>query len=280
MLSSARRQNYQAIAALNRTIDLDPKYPDATPSVRRMPHRAVDAEAVAAYTKTIALGLDTPTTQIYLGAASAHAGDRTRALAILQQLQSSKAHASAAELAMAADGAWRAGAGICLARAGISRARYSAAVPWRRAGTRSATLGPTLCGPGATCRSAAMIGRFATHALRLRAKSYSRETYSVRIGRQTRWCIPDTEQSFEPSGMLTLCCVTASDAAQGGKAASASRDGGFLKLPIVDKQDIRFTSVSTNNVRLQTFTWSIVQDHMIFCGLALSTVCSGMTGTT
>ena len=62
-----------------------------------------------------------------------------------------------------------------------------------------------------------------------------------------------------------LCCVTASDAsAQDGKAASASRDGGLLKLSIVDKQDIRFTSVSTNNVRLQTFTWSIVQDHYGF----------------
>ena len=50
--------------------------------------------------KTIALGLDTPATQIYLGAASVHAGDRTRALAILQQLQSSTAHVSAAELAI------------------------------------------------------------------------------------------------------------------------------------------------------------------------------------
>ncbi len=55
-----------------------------------------------------------------------------------------------------ADGAGRAGAGIRLARAGVSRTRYSAAVPGRGAGTRSATLGPTLCGPGATRRSCAM----------------------------------------------------------------------------------------------------------------------------
>jgi signal transduction histidine kinase/ligand-binding sensor domain-containing protein/DNA-binding response OmpR family regulator/HPt (histidine-containing phosphotransfer) domain-containing protein len=33
---------------------------------------------------------------------------------------------------------------------------------------------------------------------------------------------------------------------------------------MIDKQDIRFTSVSTNNVRLQTFTWSIVQDRYGF----------------
>jgi hypothetical protein len=48
----------------------------------------------------IALGLDTPATQVFLGAASAHAGDRTRALVVLQQLQSSTAHVSAAELAI------------------------------------------------------------------------------------------------------------------------------------------------------------------------------------
>jgi hypothetical protein len=48
----------------------------------------------------IALGLDTPATQVFLGAASAHAGDRRRAVAVLRQLQSSKAHVSAAELAI------------------------------------------------------------------------------------------------------------------------------------------------------------------------------------
>ena len=68
-------------------------------SVTRLRHGQV-AEAVAAYTRAIALGLDTPAAQIYLGAASAHAGDRPRALAVLQQLQSSTAHVSAAELAI------------------------------------------------------------------------------------------------------------------------------------------------------------------------------------
>ncbi len=66
-------------------------------------------------------------------------------------------------------------------------------------------------------------------------------------------------------GGLVLFCVTAPGAsAQERNAASTSRDGGIVKLPIIDKQDIRFTSVSTNNVRLQTFTWSIVQDQYGF----------------
>ena len=66
-------------------------------------------------------------------------------------------------------------------------------------------------------------------------------------------------------GTLMLCCVTASSAgAQDRFAVSASRQTGIVKLAIIDKQDIRFTSVSTNNVPLQTFTWSIVQDQYGF----------------
>ena len=66
-------------------------------------------------------------------------------------------------------------------------------------------------------------------------------------------------------GTLMLCCVTASSAgAQDRIAVSASRQTGIVKLAIIDKQDIRFTSVSTNNVPLQTFTWSIVQDQYGF----------------
>ena len=100
VLSSAGRYD-QAIAALQKTIELDPKYPYAH---LFFGHTYVAqgkyAEAVASYTKAIALGLDTPTTQVFLGAASVRAGDRTRALTILQQLQSSKEHVSAAELAI------------------------------------------------------------------------------------------------------------------------------------------------------------------------------------
>ena len=43
-------------------------------------------------------------------------------------------------------------------------------------------------------------------------------------------------------GALMLFCVTASGAgAQDRNAASTSRHGGIVKLPVVDKQDIRFT---------------------------------------
>ena len=66
-------------------------------------------------------------------------------------------------------------------------------------------------------------------------------------------------------GTLMLCCVTASGAgAQDRTQPQRLVDSGIVKLPIVDKQDIRFTRVSTNNVRLQTFTWSIVQDQYGF----------------
>ncbi len=86
---------------MNKTTDLDRNYPY---SYLFLGHayaaQGKYTEAVAAYTQAIAFGLDTPATQIFLGAASVHAGDRARALAILQQLQSSKAHVSAAELAI------------------------------------------------------------------------------------------------------------------------------------------------------------------------------------
>ena len=58
------------------------------------------AEAVAAYQRAIALGLDTPSTQIFLGAAYARGGDRDRALAVLERVRSSQEHVSAAELAI------------------------------------------------------------------------------------------------------------------------------------------------------------------------------------
>jgi signal transduction histidine kinase/CheY-like chemotaxis protein/ligand-binding sensor domain-containing protein len=60
---------------------------------------------------------------------------------------------------------------------------------------------------------------------------------------------------------LMLCCLTASGAGAQDIAASVSPHTGTVKLPMMDVQDIRFTSVSTNNVRLQTFAWSIVQDR-------------------
>src|SRR4030095_12247821 len=100
VLSSARRYG-EAIAALNRTIDLDPTDPYAHLFFGHpLAPQGKYAEAVAAYTRAIALGLDTPATQVFLGAAAAHAGDRARALAVLQQLRAGKEHVSAAELAI------------------------------------------------------------------------------------------------------------------------------------------------------------------------------------
>ena len=86
---------------MEKTLELDPSIPTRISfSATCMPHRANTRRPSLRISEAIALGLDTPATQIYLGAASARAGDRTHALAILQQLQSSKAHVSAAELAI------------------------------------------------------------------------------------------------------------------------------------------------------------------------------------
>ena len=170
VLSSAGRFD-QAITALKRTIDLDPKYPYAHLFLgHTYGAQGKYAEAVAAYTRTIALGLDTPATQIYLGAASARAGDRTRALAILQQLQSSKVHVSAAELAILLTALGeRERAFASLEQAYLAQ-DIQLQYPGGGAGTRSATLGPTLCGPGAARRSCAMSGRCATVDLRVRVR--------------------------------------------------------------------------------------------------------------
>ena len=53
-------------------------------------------------------------------------------------------------------------------------------------------------------------------------------------------------------GALMLFCVTASGAdAQDRTASSTSRDGGIVKIPVVDKQDIRFTHVSGDKESFQ-----------------------------
>ena len=66
-------------------------------------------------------------------------------------------------------------------------------------------------------------------------------------------------------GTLMLFCITASGAgAQDRIAASTSRHSGIVKLPVVDKQDIRFTRVSVNNVPIQASTLSVTQDQYGF----------------
>lgn len=57
-------------------------------------------EAIAAYRLAIDRGDNTPSTQIYLGAAYAHAGDRQQAQAILKRLETGKAYVSPGELAV------------------------------------------------------------------------------------------------------------------------------------------------------------------------------------
>ena len=71
--------------------------------------------------------------------------------------------------------------------------------------------------------------------------------------------------SPRPRGSMMLFCVTASGAgAQDRIADSTSRHSGIVKLPVVDKQDIRFTRVSVNNVPIQASTSGITQDQYGF----------------
>ena len=63
-------------------------------------------------------------------------------------------------------------------------------------------------------------------------------------------------------GDLMLFGITAAGAgAQDTIAASASVQSGVVKIPVIDKQDIRFSHVSINNVAFQAWTWRIVQDQ-------------------
>ena len=76
---------------------------------------------------------------------------------------------------------------------------------------------------------------------------------------------PDSEEFFSSPGALMLFCVTlSSTGAQDRSAAPASLQGGIVKLPVVDKQDIRFTRVSVNNVPFQASTFELAQDQYGF----------------
>ena len=153
VLSSARRYD-QAILALNKTIELDRSLSlhAICFSATRMPLKASMRRPSLRTRKAIALGLDTPATQVYLGAAAAHAGDRPRALAILERLRSSKERSSRSRTGDSADGARRAGTGVRVARRRVSSTGYPAAIPWCRARVRSAALGPPLRGSDETGR--------------------------------------------------------------------------------------------------------------------------------
>ena len=77
---------------------------------------------------------------------------------------------------------------------------------------------------------------------------------------------PDTEESsLLVLGALMLFCVTASGAgAQDRIAASTSLHRGIVKLPVVDKQDIRFTQLSIHGEPFQAEIQSITQDKYGF----------------
>ena len=62
--------------------------------------KGMHKEAIAAYRLAIERGGDTPSNQIYLGAAHANAGDRQQAQAILKQLEAGETYVSPGELAI------------------------------------------------------------------------------------------------------------------------------------------------------------------------------------
>ena len=96
----ARRYD-EAIEALKQSLELDQRR-SFTRVVLGYTYAAkgMYREAIAAYQEAITLGDDLPSTQIYLGAAYAHAGERGRAQAILERLETSKAYVSPGELAV------------------------------------------------------------------------------------------------------------------------------------------------------------------------------------
>ena len=62
------------------------------------PARACTGRLIESYKKAVEFGDTTTGTQIYLGAAYAHAGEREKALEMLRQLQSGKEYVSPGEL--------------------------------------------------------------------------------------------------------------------------------------------------------------------------------------
>src|SRR4051794_26572565 len=70
---------------------------------------------------------------------------------------------------------------------------------------------------------------------------------------------------FSVLGTVILFVVSVPDA--GGQdrfGGSRPLQRGLVKLPVVDKQDIRFTRVSVNNVPIQPSTSGITQDRYGF----------------
>jgi serine/threonine protein kinase/Tfp pilus assembly protein PilF len=95
------RQYDQAIEALKRGIEGDQNFPNHRFNLgSTYMAKGQVPEAIAAYEKSIRLGGDTASAQIYLGAAYARGTDRERAQAILRRLQTSNEYVSPAQLAV------------------------------------------------------------------------------------------------------------------------------------------------------------------------------------
>ena len=100
ILTSAGRHE-EARAALDRTLELDRAYPYAHLYYGHLYMAERDYEkAIAAYGQAVTLGLDTPPTQIALGAAYARAGQTDRARALLVELGKRTENVSPAEIAV------------------------------------------------------------------------------------------------------------------------------------------------------------------------------------
>ena len=96
----ARRYD-EALQALTHALEMNRRLP-ATHMLLGYTYTELTryTEAISAFEEAMKLGDDSPSLQIFLGATYARAGDRPRALAILNQLQNSKTYVSPGELAV------------------------------------------------------------------------------------------------------------------------------------------------------------------------------------
>src|ERR1044072_4446176 len=81
-------------------------------------------------------------------------------------------------------------------------------------------------------------------------------------------------------GTLILFGITSSVIAQDRKAVSTSRHSGIVKLPIIDKQDIRFLPFSANGEAPQSRVLKFTQDGQGFLCIATTATASSTTCTT
>ena len=165
VLSSARRYD-QAIDALNKTIELDPQLSLYASVSRAHVCRSGQARGGGRGVHASHCARSRHPCHTGLSWRRGRAGGRPRARAgdpsapAIEQGARFRSRTGAP-----ADGAGRAGAGVRVARRRLSRAGHPAAIPWRRAGVRSAALGPAVRGSDATGRAHAVTHSSATSFL-------------------------------------------------------------------------------------------------------------------